>query len=154
MNDYYVFALRRIDFNKIISVKVGCNYNYHHFNYAFSNRYFYSNFSFSEFLSLKEQNLIKTEIIKVNLSKEKANSLKRLIITTYNLPKKPCSRSKSILPRKTPSEFDHSQNASKPEFDHNLKSLKVLNQVLNSNFSNQDEFLQIFDQELKDYKYN
>ena len=63
MNDYYVFVLRRIDINKIISVNVGCNYNYHHFNYAFSNRYFYSKFSFSEFLSLKEQNLIKTEII-------------------------------------------------------------------------------------------
>lgn len=152
MTNYYVFALRRIDTNKIISVKVGCNYNYHHFNYAFSNRYFYSNYSFSEFLSLKEQNLIKIEIIKVNLSKEKANSLKRLITNTYNLPKKPCNRSKSILPRKSPSEFDHSQNVSKPEFEHNLKSLNVLNQVLNSNFSNQDEFLQIFDQQLEQTK--
>lgn len=154
MNDYYVFVLRLIDFNKIISVKVGCNYNYHHFNYAFSNRYFYSNYSFSEFLSLKEKNLIKTEIIKVNLSKENADTLKRLITIAYNLSEKPLKRSKSILPTKSSSEFDHSQNASKPEFDHNLKSLKVLNQVLNSNFSNQDEFLQIFDQELSDYKYN
>lgn len=75
--------------------------------------------------------------------------MKRLITIAYNLSEKPLKRSKSILPRKTPSEFDHSQNFSKPEFDHNLKSLKVLNQVLNSNFSNQDEFLQIFDQELK-----
>lgn len=109
MNDYYVFALRQVDINKIISVKV-------------------------------------------NLSKEKANALKRLITINYNLPKKPCSRSKSILPRKTPSEFDHSQNASKPEFEHNLKSLNVLNKILNSNFSNQDEFLQIFDQQLEQTK--
>ncbi len=144
MNDYYIFLLRRIDLNKIVYIGSSDNF-YHgtnHFKYAFS---CFSSFKEKQrhlnLVYLKEQNLIKTEIVKQNLLKEEAFKLVKKLKVLFGL-EAPLRRSNQKPINDYRKEIKQILHISNPVYNQYTSKI---NQVLNSNFSSKEEFLQLLE---------